>query len=162
MKNEIHNRVAGCEVCHRHLPSLPAEPLVLTSAEKPMEALGVDLLDFRGQDWLVVVDRYSGYPFACHLKSTTSEAVTSALKNLFYEWGFPRVIRTDGGPQFRSKFDAFCADNSIIHELSAPYNPRSNGLAEAVVESVKFLLDKCRSLSQDFRRALQEWRKNRC
>ena len=36
MKNEIHNRVAGCEVCHRHLPSLLAEPLVLTSAEEPM------------------------------------------------------------------------------------------------------------------------------
>ena len=46
MKNEIHNRVAGCEACHRHLLSLPAEPFVLTSAAEPMEALGVDLFDF--------------------------------------------------------------------------------------------------------------------
>ena len=105
----------------------------------------------------MVVNRYSGYPFACHLKSTTTESVTSALKNIFFEWEFPQYIRTNGGPQFQSKFDTFCADNSIIHELSTPYNPQSNGLAEAGVKAVKFLLAKCRSLAQDFRQALQEW-----
>ena len=40
-------------------------------------------------------------------------------------------IRSEGGPQFRGDFLQFCVDSGIKHELSAPNNPRSNGLAES-------------------------------
>ena len=46
----------------------------------------------------------------------------------------------------------------IRHELSAPYNPRSNGLAEAGVKSVKNILRKSGSSSADADRMLYEWR----
>ena len=49
-------------------------------------------------------------------------------------------IRTDGGPQFRSEFKDFCASHGIQHELSSPYNPESNGLAEAAVKNLKSIV----------------------
>ena len=56
------------------------------------------------------------------------------------EYGWPLHLRTDGGPAYRTEFSEFCATNGIIHQLSSPYNPESNGLAEAAVKSVKSLL----------------------
>ena len=55
------------------------------------------------------------------------------------DYGWPTHIRTDGGPQFWSEFKEFCTAHGITHELSSPYNPESNGLAEAAVKSLKRL-----------------------
>ncbi|CAB4046315.1 Transposon Ty3-G Gag-Pol poly, partial [Paramuricea clavata] len=45
----------------------------------------------------------------------------------------------------------------MIHETSSPYNSRSNGLAEAAVKNVKYLMIKCGNW-KDFKKALSEWR----
>ena len=110
------------------------------------------------QDWLVMVDRYSGYPFAQRLKSLSSESIFNICLNWFHDWGFPRIIRSDNGPQFRQKFGELCAEHFIAHETSSPYNPASNGLAEAAVKNVKFLLKKCLSAKENFSHALLHWR----
>ena len=44
------------------------------------------------------------------------------------------------------------------HQTSSPYNPASNGLAEAAIKNMKHLLKKCWELEEDFRTALSEWR----
>ena len=72
--------------------------------------------------------------------------------------GWPAVIRSDGGPQFRGDFDEFCKRMDIVHELSSAYNANSNGLAEAAVKSVKHLLLKCLQANEDFPAALLEFR----
>ncbi|XP_052724120.1 uncharacterized protein LOC128193958 [Vigna angularis] len=42
-----------------------------------------------------------------------------------------RVFRTDGGGEFNSvEMDKFCTDKGIVHEVTAPYTPQHNGLAE--------------------------------
>ena len=71
--------------------------------------------------------------------------------------GRPVVIRSDGGPQFRSGFDAWCKEMAIKHELSSSYNPQSNGHAEQAVKTVKSLLKKTDTFDQ-FKVALTEWR----
>ena len=67
-------------------------------------------------------------------------------------------MRSDGGPQFWGDFFAFCHKHGIRHKLSAPYNPKSNGLAEAGVKSVKNILKKCVSSGADSDFMLYEWR----
>jgi len=158
MKNSIKQITENCEACQALLPSLPKETLRMTVAAAPMEQVAVDLFDHKGQDWLVMVDRYSGFPFTKRLRSTTSEAVTSALTAWFVDWGYPEKIRSDGGPQFRAKFVEYCERKNIVHELSSPYNSQSNGLAEAAVKNVKYLLAKCAEGKEDFAVALLEWR----
>ena len=76
------------------------------------------------------------------LSSLTSTAVIERLKNWFFLFGFPRTIRTDGSPQFRTEFREFCEASGIVHEVTSPYNPASNGGAESGVKIVKTLMKK--------------------
>ena len=102
-----------------------------------MQHVGLDLFSFGGKDYLICVDHWSGYPLYQLLRSTTSESVTRCLMTWFNLLGWPSSIRSDGGPQFRGDFSTFCQKHDIRHELSAPYNPKSNGLAEAGVSQLK-------------------------
>ncbi|CAB4046066.1 Transposon Tf2-6 poly [Paramuricea clavata] len=105
-----------------------------------------------------MVDGYSGYSFVKRLKSLKTGAIVKSLKTWFLDWGFPKFLRSDGGPQFRSEFDAFCTDNNIVHETTSPYNSQSNGKAEATVKSAKKLLRKCSGIWEIFRSKWSEWR----
>ena len=158
MKNQIKQMVEGCQACLELLPTQGVEPTMQSWASEPMEQVGADLFDFQGQDWIVMVDRFSGFPMAARLTKTTTEAVTTQLTKWFHDWGFPKRIRTDGGPQFRRAFDEYCAQHCIVHELSSPYHPQSNGLAKSGVKNMKYLLTKCKNSGEDFRAALLEWR----
>ena len=80
------------------------------------------------------------------------------MKNWFNTFGWPERIRSDNGPQYRSEFDEFCAEHSIVHENSSPYFPQSNGLAESAVKQMKFLLKKCKEDQSKFSDALLEFR----
>lgn len=158
MKNDIKLVCDSCEACIAFKPSQAREPYQLTHADGPMSELGVDLYDFQGQDWIVLVDRFSGWPWTARLTSTTTDDVTRWLSTIFVEHGFPEVIRSDNGPQFRNKFADWCSDHWIRHETSSPYYPQSNGLAEAAVKAVKHLKKKCVLKGEPFSVALLEWR----
>ena len=131
--------------------------MVQDVANKPMESVGADLFHFGGKEWLVVVDRYSGFLWVTRLANTHTGAIVKALEDLFVRVGFPARIRSDGGPQFRQEFQQWCSENHISHELSGAYNPRSNGLAEAAVKNAKKLLERCSRTKQPFPRALMDW-----
>ena len=158
MNSDLKNAIESCDACTTHLPSQAKEPLIPTTADSPMSQVACDLFDYAGHNWLVMVDRYSGFPFAQRLNKTTTSDITKLLTKWFQDFGFPQVIRSDGGPQFRSEFESYCKSHNIVHELSSPYNPRSNGLAESAVKNVKTLLKKCLAEKQDFATALTEFR----
>ena len=118
----------------------------------------IDLFSYAGSQYLVLVDRFSGFPLVKKLKSLTSSAICSHLLSWFHDFGFPFVLRSDGGPQFRSDFSAFCKRHDIRHETSSAYFPQSNGLAENAVKSTKRLLRKCDGNWPLFCQALLHWR----
>ncbi len=122
-----------------------AAALAPTTASRPMQAVSLDLFHAGGRDYLVMVDRYSGYPFVQCLASTTAAAVTRAFAGWWELFGLPSVVQADGGPQFRcQEFFAFCGDRDIELETSSPYNPRSDGLAKAAVYLSEFPAGKLR------------------
>ena len=92
------------------------------------------------------------------LHSLSSSSIIKTLSIWFNLFGWPSSIRSDGGPQFRGEFSTFCVSHDIKHEVSAPYNPKSNGLAEAGVKSVKNILRKCATSGSSADTALYEWR----
>ena len=101
-----------------------------------MKHVASDLFDAKGDSYLVLTDRYSGYGWLAKLRKTNTEAVTAQLRKLFLEYGWPDYIRTDGGPQYRGEFRKFCEENKNTHELASAHNPESNGLAESAVKSI--------------------------
>ena len=123
-----------------------------------MKHIAMDLFDALGKKWIVMVDRYSGYAWLGQLHSTTTAKIIDTIQTWFYDYGWPDYIRSDGGPQFRQEFDRFCADNSIIHELSSPYNPESNGLAESAVKIMKTLVISCKTEKESLTKAIAAWR----
>lgn len=66
------------------------------------------------------------------------------MLNIFKDVGVPELIRTDGALSFTSRqFREFLGEWGIVHQTSSPHYPRSNGLAESAVKSVKKLLRRC-------------------
>ena len=121
-----------------------------------MQQIGLDLFNYANRDYLICVDHWSGYPLYHQLRSLTSESVLKVLTTWFNLFGWPSSIRSDGGPQFRGEFSRFCASHAITHEVSAPYNPKSNGLAEAGVKYVKNILRKCATTNSNAESMLYE------
>ena len=106
----------------------------------------------------MLVDRYSGYAWTDKLKDTSTATVTAKLNSWFVEYGYPEYIRTDCGPQFRRDFKAYCDKHYIHHELSSPYHPESNDLAEAAVKNMKSLILRCNSRKENLSMAIAAWR----
>ena len=133
--NNIKQLVDGCESCASSRHSQPKNPRPTeppsSSLGPPMSHVGIDMFDFGGSQHIVCVDQWSGYPLYQRMSLTTSSSVIKVLTGWFNTLGWPTVIITDGGPKFHSEFVAFCDDNGISHELSSPYNPRANDLAES-------------------------------
>ena len=161
MKNCIKTFISTCSTCQKFAPAQPRTQVIGTApsaAISPMSNLGMDLFDALGKKWLAVVCRFSGYAWLIQLNKTTTSAILAHLVTLFQEFGYPTVIRSDGGPQFRSEFIEFCRQKAIKHELASPYNPESNGLAEAAVKNLKSLVLKCGERGEDLRAAIAAWR----
>jgi transposase InsO family protein len=51
-------------------------------------------------------------------------------------------LRTDRGGEYESNsFKEFCEQNGIIHEVTLPYSPESNGVAERKNRTLKEIMN---------------------
>ena len=133
--------VSRCERCLENSPTQRKEPLMQTVATRPMEQVSIDLAQYGGKIYLVLAYRYSGWILVeKYAKAPDQATICTTLENWFLDVGRPLIIRSDGGPQFRSRFEQWCKNMMIKHELSSSYNPQSNGHAEQAVKTVKGLL----------------------
>ena len=156
----IEENVRSCEKCVEFLPSLPQQPIVnRNEATAPVKVMGTDLFQSGSKDYIVFVDQFSGYPWCKKLSSTTSGAIIEVMRELFAEVGNPEWLIRDNGPQLAStETSRFLEGRGIQSDPSSPYYPQSNGLSEAAVKSVKYLLEKCDRVWSKFQDALQHWR----
>nr|XP_054931819.1 uncharacterized protein K02A2.6-like [Dermacentor andersoni] len=77
------------------------------------------------------------------MRTTTTEATISCLHELFCGFEFPETIVSDNGTQFASAdFQEYLQRVGTRHVRTAPYHPRSNGLAERFVQTLKGALRK--------------------
>jgi len=87
---------------------------------------------------LVIVDAGSGWIEAFSFKERTSANVIRALRTVFTRFGVPEIIVSDNAQEFVSKEFNFWLNNQGARKTeSPPYFPRSNGLAERGVQTVK-------------------------
>ncbi|XP_071743332.1 uncharacterized protein [Lepeophtheirus salmonis] len=84
--------------------------------------------------YLLMVDRFSGFPFVAKLNTLSTDTFTKILLPWFHWFGFPKYLLTDGGYEYRSEFYKFC-EKYIIHEISSSHNPQRNGLREQAINS---------------------------
>ena len=141
MTKDVEDERRRCPDCRRMAPSQahlpPTTPCI---PSRPFQAIAADFFAMRGVGYLVVVDRFSGWP---HLVASLSGAkgFAKAILNYFATFGAPQEISTDGGPEFVAKETAALFQRwGVHHRLSSAYHPQSNGRAEVAVKSMKRLL----------------------
>jgi hypothetical protein len=123
-----------------------------------MAEVGADLFKAGKHHFLIVVDRYSGFPLVARLNLMTAESIIRHMEKMFFLLGRPGEIKCDNGPCFRTEFKNWAKERDIIVNNSAPNKPTSNGLAERAVGIVKHMLLKHHLNHEAFMHALMEFR----
>lgn len=132
----------GCVSCTRSAPSQPALPPVSPpSPEYPFQMVSSDYFAHGGHTYLVLVDRYSGWPVVRRCREETAVELVTALRDYFGVYGTPEEIATDGASVYVSAtVQRFLEAWSVRHRVSSAYNPHSNLRAETAVKTIKRLI----------------------
>ena len=138
----IKSKVDSCKHCQKHRNSQPHEPLKPTPLpELPWEKVAMDLYDYCGVMYLIIVDYYSRFIETLRLSNTTSAGTVSRVKDVFARWGIPSVVVSDNGPQFSSReFASFATSYGFTHVTTSPHFPQANGAVERAVQTAKSII----------------------
>ena len=152
--SEVNSKVISLFVasCRFH-----AEQQSITSrvkmVEKPLQSprflslLEIDLMDFRNcpcdcrepHTWAInIIDHHTKYVYVSPLINKTADEVLRVIKMYCYTYGFPKMILTDNGKEFKNKkMETFCNENGIKQGHGSPRTPTTQGLVERANRSWK-------------------------
>ncbi|CAN6586188.1 unnamed protein product [Malus baccata var. baccata] len=93
---------------------------------------------------LLAVDYVSMWVEAKATRTNDSKVVADFVKtNIFSRFGMPRVLISDGGSHFCNRtIGALLKKYHVMHKVSTPYHPQTNGQAEVSNREIKQILEK--------------------
>nr|CAI5840449.1 unnamed protein product [Callosobruchus analis] len=130
----------NCTDCNKIKNNPPKVPLhQWETPQQPFDRIHIDFAGpFRNQYYLILVDAYTRWPEIHIVKDISTKTTITTLRRIFATYGIPRILVSDNGSSFVSyDFKRFLQENGIIHKLSAPYHPATNGMAERCVQTFK-------------------------
>ena len=132
---------ASCTICNSNAPSQPAMPSVTPEEpEYPFQHVCADFFHHEGSAYVVLVDRYSGWPIVAPAHNGATGLAT-ILRDTFATFGIPDTLTSDGGPEFAAHSTRELLHTwGVHHRVSAAYNPHANNRAETAVKTVKRLI----------------------
>lgn len=140
MDRAVEEFIKSCTTCIKLSTSDPPEPLLLSNfPQGPWQNLAIDFWSGADTDpkVLVVADYYSKAIRGEVMKGTTSEETIRVLERMFSEWGWPKSVKHDNGPQLVSEpFRRWMRENDIISYATTPRNAQENGLVERHMKGV--------------------------
>jgi len=148
---EVEVFIKNCKACKVMASNLNKSPLIkFQEAEFPFDRIHIDFAGpFKGKTYLILVDAFVKWPEVFEMSNTNTDCTIEKLRKCFVRFGLPRMIFSDNGRQFVSEeFENFCKNNGIIHRISAPYHPSTNGLAENAVGCFKRSLLRALAISE--------------
>ncbi|XP_063954098.1 uncharacterized protein K02A2.6-like [Lytechinus pictus] len=161
INKDIDQLIKQCETCQKHQARQQKEPLHPHDVPPaPWTRLGTDLFMLNRQEYLLVTDYYSKYPIIAikanrYIQCSYSKRDDGNLQSV-------RSTRRDCVRQrstiCRKTIPRHVQEVNIKHITSSPHYPRSNGLAERMVRTIKNLLTKCSQTSQDSQLAMMHLR----
>ncbi|XP_020906409.1 uncharacterized protein K02A2.6 [Exaiptasia diaphana] len=147
---DIEDIVKRCPTCQHHQVSNSKETIIQQEALRPWEVVSTDLFYWNNANYLLTIDNFSSYFVLRKLSSTRSSDVINKLKVIFSEFGIPRKVISDNGPQYSSQeFANFSTEYGFEHSTSSPHYHQANGKVERFVATVKNTLQKCNETKED-------------
>lgn len=161
MSADVENSVSSWEICQKFQASQPKESMIRNI--RSFDQVSTDLFSYGNNEYLVYVDRFSGWPIVDRFNATPASAqVIASLKRIFRDTGIQVVLASDGGRQFTSaEFKDFVSQWHVTPRISSLEYPQSNGHAEAGVKAMKALVKKHtvdgHLKMDDFNKSVLEW-----
>jgi len=86
---------------------------------RPWHTIGTDLLYLDNDEYLLIADYYTKYPFVRKIPKgqSTSKYVVHITKQIFNEHCIPQIVRSDNGPQFQGHYHRFSTEYGFIERL---------------------------------------------
>ena len=85
---------------------------------------------------LVMIDVCTRFCILKALPNKQSDTLAKAFVHVFSTFGYPRVLQSDNGTEFKNALIKKLTEHSgIEHHLITPYHPHANGVAERWVQS---------------------------
>ena len=135
MTAKAESAVKGCVPCQANTNRSNMEPLAMSTLPAgPWQKLSLDFCGPlpSGDTLLVMQDEYSRYAVVEILRKTAVDAVIPVVDKIFSEYGFPKEVKTDNGPQFKSaSWSNYMKNSGIKHRRITPLWPRANAQAES-------------------------------
>ena len=132
-----------CKNCREQAPAQPnPPPTPIPQPDYPFQYITSDYFQLGGRNYLVIADRFSGWPTVqfCGNSSGCARKLINCLREYFSMHGIPEEIATDGGPTYMAyETQKFLQDYGIRHRVSSIAYPHSNQWAELAVKSMKRL-----------------------
>ena len=157
MDLDISNMVDACKGCALAAKAPPITYKPWSKIDQPWSRIHVD---FAGPTedvfYLIVVDNYTKWSEVLRCKRPTTGVTITFLHELFARFSVVDCLVSDNGTHFTSSdFKEFCDTFLIKHITTPPYHPRSNGLAERFVDTLKRILKKASGTHSE--KALQQF-----
>ena len=133
-----------CRVCDYIAPSQANEPPITADPPVyPFQQVCSDYFSLDGSTYLVIVDRYSGWPSVMKVgkDEADSKGLIKYLRSFCETFGVPEEISTDGQSSYVSQeTKEFLRAWGIKHRVSSSYHAHSNTRAELGVKAMKRML----------------------
>ena len=130
-----------CRSCDSYSPSQRMTPPVTPVVPVyPFQHISADHLDFEGNSYGIIVDRFSNWLKLYEGKGGAAKFV-QVIRSLISDFNIPETCTTDGGPQYIANITKeFFDQYGIQHRLCSVANPHANTRAELAVKTAKRLL----------------------
>lgn len=134
MKEQIAKYINECTICGQS--KYDRNPIkqqlhIVPPPAKPFEVIHLDLFTAETEKFLTIIDSFSKYAQAYHLRDGTAISVVQALLIFCTHHGVPLTLVTDRGTEFTNQlFSEFTRVHKIIHHKILAHTPNENGMVE--------------------------------
>lgn len=151
IRRDIQEQIRRCIPCLRHvIAKVGFDPATPITAALPFDHIQIDHATHLPVSVpggftaiLIIVDVCTGFVILRVLPNTQVENIAPVLWQIFNDFGFPRVLQSDNGPEFTSHvIREITRISGVDHRLITPYQPRTDGKVEKNIGTVKSILKK--------------------
>ena len=143
ISKDIENVIGNCEVCQKYAKRQPKECLGhVQDISKAWESTATDLFEFKGNTYLIISCRFSGYMAIRDMKDHSVEETIKQCQSIFRELGVPKTLHCDRGSNYTTvQFQELAKSINMSLTFGSSEHHRSN-YAERSVQTVKNFMRK--------------------